>query len=229
MTRFWNRDNELSTDWPTTITSKVGNTNLSNPQALNWYWNIKWLKFAEIKFHLSFMCNGPNCSARNPHYLLACLNLALSVGTIHMPPPTNHWRGIVIVYLLFTEEKPLYFLLINNWHVWVGWGTKSHSNVHGYRADCVFVLCARADNRLSSPHGSLSSPRGFFVWAELRVINGNTLSYLVLRSVQLEKVELTTSYIHSNLILQTVGISHIRETQWQWIISPHELRNILLK
>lgn len=127
-----------------------------------------------------------------------------------MPPPTNHWRGTVIVYLLFTEEKPLYFLLINNWHVWVGWGTKSHSNVHGYRADCVFVLCARADNRLSSPHGSLSSPRGFFVWAELRVINGNTLSYLVLRSVQLEKVELTTSYIHSNLILQTVGISHIR-------------------
>lgn len=36
-------------------------------------------------------------------------------------------RGAVIVYLLFTEEKPHYFLLINNWHVWVGRGTKSHS------------------------------------------------------------------------------------------------------
>lgn len=150
-----------------------------------------------------------------------------------MPPPTNHWRGAVIVYLLFTEEKPHYFLLINNWHVWVGWGTKSHSLSVFFPSGCVFMcvaagqtvfflllLCVKADNRLSSPHGSLSawalsSPHGFFVCAELQVISGNTLNYLMLHSTRKGRI--------SNFLHTVYGYVYCTSFTDCWNI-PHPMR-----
>ncbi len=74
---------------------------------------------------------------------LAHSNLPFSFGTIAYPYQSlrsiNYRTGAVIVYLLFTEEKLHYFLLINNLHVWVGWGTKSHSLSVFFPPGCVFM------------------------------------------------------------------------------------------
>lgn len=184
------------------------------------------------------MCTGPNCSAGTFTALIS------TIAHSHQPLcSTNYRKGAVIVYLLFTEEKPHYFLLINNWHVWVGWGTKSHSLSVFFPSGCVFVceaagqtlcLCCVSEQTTDcalltavSPAWVLSAPCGCFVPAELRVISGKTLSYLMLHSVlELERKEFPTSYL-KNVILHIVDYRSSNKTQWT--ISPSVLRNILLK
>lgn len=103
---------------------------------------------------------------------------------------------------------------------------------------CFFflLLCVKADNRLSSPHGSLSawalsSPHGFFVCAELQVISGNTLNYLMLHSTRKGRISnfLHTVYGYVYFIYRLLEYPTSDETKWQLAISPAVLSNILLK